>query len=102
MSYPCAICQGPHTTGQCTNQAKAVDATLSIYCSQCQEYETKLDSCQKECDEQARLNGMGGERELKLQSQLGRCRRALVEIASLGDGDEELAEQRIAREALND
>lgn len=40
----------------------------------------QLEACQKECEEQARLNGMGASREAKLMTQLERAEETLREV----------------------
>lgn len=46
--------------------------------------ERQLDEARAECLEQARLNGMGGERELRLMAQLDEARAELTSAHGLG------------------
>lgn len=41
----------------------------------------QLAECENECEEQARLNGMGAEREVKLMGELERCQKGRDELA---------------------
>ena len=63
----------------------------------------EIDRLRAEVQEQARINGMGAERELALQAKIARLREALREIAESDDVDNALdphRNKRLARAAL--
>ena len=59
----------------------------------------KVEQLTKECEEQARLNGMGGERELTLRAKVERLRALLRPFVDMVAEPEDFA---VARAALAD
>jgi hypothetical protein len=53
--------------------------------AECASLRAEVERLTKECEEQARLNGMGGERELALRAENERLREALEKIVKHGD-----------------
>ena len=88
MSYPCAICQGPHTTGFCIRNQIPADQNITITytdCAKCKETEIKLEHAQMaaeaESNEVDKLIKENGE----LLSQLVSARKLIEDNVPVSD-----------------
>lgn len=64
--------------------------TITVYCEKCEKHYWENIELKKELDEQARLNGIGSEREAKLMAQLEEIKKENLLMKDLVKAAEEI------------